>query len=748
MALNIIVNISSIAFILLLAFLGFLKGRKKGGTKSLLAFVLLIVNIIVSVPLSRWIADLVVTPNTLKGILTKVNGGESEGFLAEILPYFDEGEFLATADMSLVFALFEVILTPIIYIATFFVAGIILWIIKLIIIKLFVPEPEEGVTLRRSSKIVGGCLVAVKRVLTFVVFLAPIIGFANYGVNTVHTANNVMGGTELVDLDEQVSEYETIVTSGTFGVINNCGGRWLFSMLSSKNVGQVRVSLVEETENALNIYGKINPLTKIDSADFTTKEADLLDEAINEIDNSEYLTAMLASVMSQASKELIEQDEVIGYKRPIFGESFDPVVDEFLRVWSTTDRAGLVKDLRTYSAVFRSTIEQGLYKEMKGDIFVVLEKSEFYAGIFQNLNYNTRTKRIAPVLANALQNYLYEVYEEINGVPYPTYPNDVDESKINEASLNAESVRIATAIKELRYFSSTTNGIEYVEDIVKQGDFVALGTGLNNLRDSIFVGNSYEFLLVSILESEACAKLGIFDKNFVNSALGNDRNDPSDDADMVELLLSRQNLATLTMAMWDGDKQQQEDSLKVLITNLSKENTEGEAEALKELATLENLDKYGVRGDKGNTVSSITTSLVDTINAHEYKDKNGDGVVDQADIDIEATEIAHILTVMSGAHNSANGVTDVFGTGEGESKTGESADQFVSNVLASEIAKEMMDSAVKEDATGDPYGIHGTLSDADKASVESALANEYANNSENKKALENLAAILGVDFNK
>ena len=38
--------------------------------------------------------------------------------------------------------------------------------------------------------------------------------------------------------------------------------------------------------------------------------------------------------------------------------------------------------------------------------------------------------------------------------------------------------------------------------------------------------------------------------------------------DMVKLLVSRQNLALLTMAMWDGDVTQQEDSLKVLISSI------------------------------------------------------------------------------------------------------------------------------------------------------------------------------------
>lgn len=751
-----IVNISSIALLGLIALIGFFRGRKRGVLRSLIDVVFFIINVVLSVPLARWITDLVVTPSTLHKVLDTINGGATDGVLAELLVHFEEGKFLASADLSLVFALFEVIVTPIIYIATLFLAGILLWIIKLIIIKCFIPKLED---VKLGSKFVGGLLRAAKAVLVFVVYLVPIIGFATYGLNTIHSAGDSLEIDGIKDIETQIAEYEPIVREGTIGAISKCGGQWLFEMLTTKNIGDVQISLVDETENVLAIYKSFVPLTKIESAELTSNEADLIDEAINEIDKSEYLTATVASILSQFSKELYDKKQILGYDMPDLGASFNPVLDELLVVWSETDRAGLVNDLRTYSAVFRSTVEQGLYKEInseKGDVFVVLEKSEFYSGIFQNLNKNSRTKRVVPVLANALQNYLYEVYEEINGFPYGSgEAKPVDEGKIDENSLNFESIRVATAIKELRKFSKTTENIEYVEDIVKQGDFVALGTGLNNLRDSIFFGNSYEFLLNSILHSEACSKLGIFDANFVKNAIG-DPDDPRDDADMVQLLLSRQKLATLTMAMWDGDKKAQEDSLKVLISNLaydqndpdSKKNAENEMEALKELAKLENLDKYGVRGDKGNTVSSITTELVDTIHDHKYTDKNGDGVVDQADIDIEAEATAHIITVLSGVHNSVEGTNNVFGAGEGASKTGESADKFVSDVMSSSIAKEMMDNAL-EGGEKDPYGIHGTLTDTDKANVESAL-NEYKNNNSDADtgSLEDLAAILGVKFSR
>ena len=751
-----IVNLVSICVLVGFAVLGFVwhvRGKSKGLYCVLLDLSFVVLNLVISVFVAEMITDMLITPKMVYNVIDLLNGGAAEGTLAELLEqmefYLRDGEFLATADFGLVFALVEIILTPIVFILTFFLLGIVLFALKQII-KIAIPH-TKGIALRLTSGGIG----AVKDVLIIAIYLAPIIGFATYGVNTIHKAADTIGGDALEDIEAVVAEYEGAVTEGALGVINTCGGQFLFETLTTTNVNDVEVSLVKETDNMLNIYSSIVPLTEISSVDFTSKEADLIDNAINEIEKSEYLTAMVASVIAQCTDELYKTDTLFAFKRPYLGDSFDPVVEELLEIWSKTNNEALLRDLRTFSSVFRSLIENGLFKELNsdgGNIFVILEDSKFYEGILVNLYHNNRTRPIVPTLANALQRYLYEVYEEINGFPYDLGGIDeVDESAINEITLNEESIRIAVAVRELSKFAVSTSGIVYVDDIVKQGDFVALGTGLNQMRDSIFFGESYEFLLDSILHSEACAKLGIFDANFVDNAIGNP-DDPNDDADMVVLLVSRQNLAKLTMAMWDGDKMAQENSLKVLIANLafdpedpnSRQNSENETNALKELADLENLAKYGVGGDKGNTVSSITENLIETIHDHRYEDKNGDGVVDQTDIDEEAAATAHVITVLSGVHNNVEGATSVFGSEN--SVTGESAEQFVAEILGSSIVNEMIDDALDGGKNEDPYGVQATLTDEDRENVAAALQNQY-NNGTNKSRLENIAAVLGVPFN-
>lgn len=751
-----IVNLSTIGLLVLFGALGFFKhfrSQGRGFFGALLDLVFVIANVIISIFVAEWVADLIVTPDTMHSVLDLINGDNKEGFFAEILEQMEvslhKGGFLQTADLRLVFAIFEAILTPIIFIAVFFIDGTMLWVVKLFV-RNALPK-----TRNTALRICGGAVGAVKSVLVICIYVAPIVGFATYGINTIKTASDTIEMDGLQDISNQIVEYEDIFTTGTLNVINTCGGQWLFETLTTVHVDDVKVSLTDETENIFNIYEAVIPLTEINSTNFTQEEADLIEDAIDEIENSEYLTALVASLMEQTAKELYEEDKVLILRRPILGASFDPVVDRFLEAWSDTSRADLIDDLRTFLEVFRSTINNGLFEQLnstEGDIFKVVENSKFYSDILIELHRNERTRPIVPSLSNALQSYLYEVYEEINGFPYGSGEIDyIDEGKINEDSLALESERIATAIREIRKFADSTAGAVYVGDMVKLGDFVALGTALNQMRDSVFFNESYEFLLNSILHSDACRKLGIFDTNFVNSAVG-DPDNPMDDADMVQLLVSRQNLAKLTMALWDGDKPMQEESIKVIIENLSfdpdnpaeKAIAESEAAALKELADLENLNKYGVGGSKGNTVSTVTETLIETIYDHEYDDKNGDGIVNQADIDIETTNTAHIITIIAGINDNIEGVSNVFG--DSNSKTGESADDFVSAIMSSSIANDMIENALNENSD-DPYGIHSALTAEDRSNIEAALENEYVTGGgHNKTELENLASILGVSF--
>ncbi|MBO4982797.1 MAG: CvpA family protein [Clostridia bacterium] len=720
--------------LLVIAGIGFLFGMLKGTFRSLSDLVFVLLNAVLSTVIAKGIAKAILTPQKFYEILVsaneKINSEAISNLIAQIEPYLSDGEFLATADLSYVLALPAVIIAPIIFMVVFLVLGLIFNIVKLVVHKLLIPK-----TSNLGLKIIGGAIGAIKNVLAVAIFIVPIIGYANFAFDTVDSIGENIESQEVVlDVQEQASN---VLDDGVIGAIDKFGGNWLFETLSTTEVHEVRLSLKEETIKIINIYDKIVPLTGIESANLTENEIKMLNEAIDEMEKSEYLTATIASILSQVSKELYEHKELVVIKLPDYGKTFNPLVETVLQVFSTADSEGIVKDLRTVSAIVETMVEKGLFRELtseEGDLYLVLENGEFYSEIFVELYRNERTRPFVPAIANAMQSYLYDVYESVNGFQYGNgIPERMDESKINEVAVSEEGFRIAAAIKELRHFAQTVQGGEYVDEIVKMGDFSALGRGLNLVRDSIIFGNMYHFLLDAVLHSDTCANLGIFDSNFIESAT-------APDADMESLLLSRQSITLLTIAMWEGDKTAQEESLKVLIEQVMAHDTD----ALKELVEAENLEKYGVRGEKGETISSIVSTLADTIHTHEYVDENGDGSTED-EKHAEAEKTAHILTVITDAHNHTSDADNVFDNGDGLSKSGETAENLVDIILDSAIATEMIDSATQNSEL-DPYNVQNSLTASDTEALQNALANKYGSvtTEEEKAVVDDIANIFGI----
>ena len=667
----------------------------------------------------------------MKTLNESLKSEEIANAITNLEPYLKEGSLLTTVDLSYVMALPIAIITPILFLVVFFVLGIIIKIVKTIIQKLFIPK-TKGFPLR----LLGGVFGAVRSVLAIALLLVPIVGFATYGVNSVHMADEAMSDEGIGEMAEQVYEFEGAVTDGGFGAISTCGGQWFFEIMSTTSVDDIDVSLTDETKHFIDIYVAGVKLTDADFANLNKEDSQNVTALIDKIEESKYLTSLISFLVSTASTELYENGELMGFELPYYGKSLDPVIQTLLEIFSTTDREGFVEDLRTFGALIDYTVEYGLFVQLNsedGDIFVVLENGDFYSDILLALYNNERTRPILPTVVDGVHSFMYEVYENVNGKPYGNGEIiKIDESKITALSMTEEGNRLATAMKEIRYFSTTVDTSGYVDEIVKTGDFAALGRALNQLRDSIFFGNAYRFLLDSLLKSETCVKVGIFDKNFVDNAT-------KPNADMENLLLARQSLTRLTLAMWDGDKDAQEDALKVLLEQVTPED----AEALKELVTPENLKRYGVKGEKGQTVSSIATYLADTIYNHAYVDENGDNSIeDEKHAEVEIA--AHVITVINGAYSNSH-IENVFEDGSGESRTGETAEGLINGILNSDIATEMMASATAN-SQSDPLNIEHKLSENDKESLKSALEEKLASSTDSNETQNvlNAALLFGI----
>ena len=734
---DLIIQGTTIAFIAV-AVLGFIRGFFKGTFRSLTDILFVIFSAAISVLASGTIAKTVTNAQEISTALDSVKASLGDQAMVDIINqvqgYLATGEGMSKT-VSLVMALMTVIIIPIVFTVVYLIVGALLKIPKLLVPK----------TKNIGLKLLGGAFGAIRYVLAVAIFLVPLVGFLNYACDTIDAIQEIQvadaeegSGASGIKSNEYVSMAYEIKDSGPVRAVYISGGKWLFKTLTTVDVEGTTVSLTDETQSIIGIYTSAKPLLTTPLIFYGDDQIEALDSVVNRINDSQFLTSLLANVISTASSELVENGEIFGYAKPDLGETFNPLFDRLLKVLANTSRENLVGDIRTLTNVISHSIEHGVVREcMLGenkDILGKLQNDVYLGSVLKELYKNERTRPMLPIISAFATNYVYDVYDEINNTTTP----DAEEIKlenVTEDDAYGEGQRIAYTITEIKAFIDSIEKGEEVDvlTIVKNSDFAALGRGMNHIRDSMLLGDLYHFLISAVLHSEACAQLGIFDEDFIENA-------SKPDADMEAMLVSRQNLVILTEAMWHGNSSSQAEALEKIINSMMLDD----GDALKKLVTTENLESFGITGDRAETISGILVSVIDSVNSQEFESE------EEKLAEVEKT--GAIITAINNSKENTHAENTFSTVDSTDSKTGKSAEQFVEEVLDSKLASQMVEKATTTEdgeTIDDPYKIHSTMSEQDDESLKNAILDKYSSEDTTdgeKQTLKAIAHIFGVNL--
>ena len=211
---------------------------------------------------------------------------------------------------------------------------------------------------------------------------------------------------------------------------------------------------------------------------------------------------------------------------------------------------------------------------------------------------------------------------------------------------------------------------------------------------------------------------------------------------MESVLVSRQQIAIILSVT---EKEDRDDAIKHILENVDKES----AEVIKETLTSEVLGEFGMNDSQSESMSNTLNSVIDQIASNE-------GEYTEEQLEAEIAAVGSVVDVVKGATSDQEG--SIFANdSSSSSKTDMTADQFVSNVVNSNILSSAVQNASKDEEGNtieDPYKISGGMSTEDKESAKLAIEEYYANNqadgadnAELKDTLGSLANIFGVDVN-
>lgn len=356
-----IVNIVLTVIVVLFVVLKARKGTKRGaylapihlGTVLLSAIFAFILTGVFTGMILSYLADIPLV-EMLHNLETMI--GESFG---EEVHMMVEG--FDPAVISYVVAIPAALLSPLIFFLLYILFRILLGAIRGVVIKACAIPKRTDVT----GKTIGGVVGGLEGVLVIVLCLIPITSFLNIGTSvTSKISFEDKNVAEIIDSVEDFNE------APVFGLIRSMGGELLTYELTSVNLGDRRVNLMNEIEVGFEIYNNVMIIIDNEGEEFvvTAEKQAAIDAVVEMIERSDYLPMVLSSAMHMVSGSFLGE---------IPEDPTDPMdkvtaaLGDFIE--STTPDT-ITADLRTFVDVFFLLNDNGVMDVLtSGDTEAIME---------------------------------------------------------------------------------------------------------------------------------------------------------------------------------------------------------------------------------------------------------------------------------------------------------------------------------------------------------------------------------------
>lgn len=741
---------------------GFLRGLRKGLIKSLMDVGFVALCLIVSVLVAKGITDKLTDVAGLADILASVKNSVPDlaptvDSVLELINQLGDNQ----AMINVLLALPAALITPVVFIPIYILLGILIKIPKLIIERIVVGK-NGGPNYRGGSRLLGGLVGGIRNALFIVILLVPIVGYASLAGDVITTMDSVSldGGATGVSVEAEKNEGGTVFISSETGSedlmsqlkpiidnpaikgINACGGKLIFNSLTTKNVEGVKVAASKEITTFAELFANVAPFVNETTENYGDAQKQGIENIQTMLKDSEFLTFVVSEGLSFVADKWNNGEAAFGIEKLELGEDFQPVFDGILETLSTTDSENIKGDIETISNLLTVCIDSGVFKELgreEPDFIAIMQKEDFIKSLLLEIYSNERTRPVIGYAMDIVVNMLSESFATEDTTA--TKPEKIDMSSISKTDIENDAKLISGSLNKFIIFIDSTEGLDSEDPnaFILYADLGALGGAIDMLRESVLLGESCEYLLNVMLDSDMIKELGFVNAEFISKL--------SDKSFKLEnSLASAQKLAIMALNFSGSDITEEnfDEAIKFMVSEMTPET----AEAIKSAISEETLKDFGMSDEEVNTMSSTISSIVDGM-------VNSTGNMTEEELEKESEAVSTLVDTMKGAVSSENeGTSNVFG-GEDDSKTGLSADAFVDTIVNSQVVSSAVVGATKNEngeKVEDPYGLSDSLTEDDKLASEEAIKSYYENNKTGsaedealKEKLDAVAGILGMD---
>lgn len=650
-----VIGIIFVGLILIGMLIGLLRGLKRsllraGGViiSAIMAFFLApaFTNSFLNMDLSRYHIDMgdvaVTTVND-----TIINALKSIPEVSDIISSSPTAE-------SLILRIPAAIANLFLFLGLFIVLSLLFWIIYLIIAPFIIKKQDKNGDPANKHRLSGCAIGVVQAVVVFAVLFLPIAGTMNICNKEIKYINDYKNSTATVasasydtkkayaDIYEEASTEETgsgatdAGESGKASEANNINVQeyvdqfnqaWPLKILnvfgyrtiSSKSVeylttikinGKQKVKLVDEADNLVKVYVRLERLKGININNLTNADLDIINDAIDCLFESKFIPDVLNELVVAVAKNWASADSegtILSLTKPKvegeLGGALDAIITELTKSTPTTLKADLKALVKTVKVLNNSGLMKAISSGADND------------AVIDALIADTNAIDLVGAMTEGvtLKNALPKVIESGLRFCYPLLNITEEESKTfiistpaSEVNWETEKVYLGNVFSN---FGKVYKSLQKEGEIEDKIDYEALGVALNNIRASQLLncpiegdttlGKELTILLVKKnlgKDDAAIAKL----ENSIRSTY--------DTIDFESALKTVSATIKVAKQLQDSMTDLNADDLMDVLDGM---DTSKATDMIKNIASKDNLSQLGVDEPTADAISKMVNSVSD-----------------------------------------------------------------------------------------------------------------------------------------
>lgn len=333
---------------------------------------------------------------------------------------------------TILFAYFDAIISPILFLFVFIVVRILVSIVVKVICAINANkaresyEPEESPLFMKNPKTVNTLLGVLCGFIISLIIISPIMGTLKVAAKTFDDLNDEKDIFKFTVKEDVVAACDGYSKDLVGNIVYYCGGNLIYKSVATSTLNDNYFGLEREIDNTFYAIGDVfamnKTLNKINEA--TPSEKETLKNLGSNVKKAETLKAAAADILPELAKKWLNDEPYQGLAKPKVSGAWENFFDKMLYVCksSTPDTVG--DDLSTLLNVFIIAQENDIlgsenYKDMLErakmtgafeKIKAELEKNPRMAGLTADID----TMGVKSI-ASALKNFNSGNYETLMG---------------------------------------------------------------------------------------------------------------------------------------------------------------------------------------------------------------------------------------------------------------------------------------------------------------------------------------------